>query len=292
MFRVVLFASIAVATASSSNAQSRNIFKPAPSSTVLWYDEIGQSFMDGTYGLVWSKHLGDAEVTSKAAINGKLTTVKEGRGWTAASNQASLATEKLGKPTSFECASEQYGLFYCKFKYSQNDRGLLLFLTKKASKVDSIEFYIYDKSSETVASIAPPVFVPPPPSPLDRRLVDAFASNMIAGDSAAAAANVALNATVARTVRNPFKNETIIESEGKGSSTAASEANFLLAKMGRPKSVECEYQASFATCTFRFSPKTGMLLAALATRNGEIDLVQFIYATTQMVREMQASSGK
>lgn len=126
---------------------------------------------------------------------------------------------------------------------------------------------------------------PPPPSPFEVGLAQAWADGVVAGDLNKAGEMVADNVQVGRTTKYPGSTDFEIEFEGFGKAALEQQSKFLLEKLGKPTSVSCQAEASI--CKFEFSTKDRMLLTGVKTRHGKVAFVQFIYMTREMIMRRQ-----
>ena len=294
----VFVASLALAAVATTGTATAEPFKmpsfvsTGPKGGAQWYNEIGKAIMDGSQLLIMDLLADDVKVVTKDARGDYRNNVviRDGRGKAEASSQIGDALEKLGKPASYQCRPEKYELYFCSFEFPEKGRFMLVFLTQKQGKVDSIEFDVSLPAAKAVVATPAPVIVPPALAAIDRPVVDAFVKDLAAGKISSAAQMVRPEAMVARAVRDPFKDETVTKSQGKGPAAAEAEAKLIVSELGQPKSVECEYQTSYAICAFKFAPGTGMWIVGLSTQDGQIGHVHYIYATRQMILDMQRAA--
>ena len=130
------------------------------------------------------------------------------------------------------------------------------------------------------AALPPPA--PPMPSPFEADVAQSVATSLVKGTVADGSKFVAESAQIARTTKMPGS-DFQIEYQGRGRQAFVEQADYLVAKLGKPKSVECSAESSL--CKFAFNKPDRMLLAGMRTRNHQVEFVQFIYMTRDMALE-------
>lgn len=164
------------------------------------------------------------------------------------------------------------------------DSGDLLLFTNDGDR--ATEIFIAEGRKLT-AECAPPA--PLPPSPFEADIAHSVAMALVKGAAADGSKLVAESAQIARTTKMPGS-DFQIEYQGRGRQAFVEQADYLLAKLGKPKSVECSAESSL--CKFAFSKPDRMLLAGMRTRNHQVEFVQFIYMTRDMALERMKAQAK
>ena len=284
-----LAAVVTAGTATAEPFKMPSFVSAGPIAEAQWYDEIARSIMDGTQITLLGKFADDVVVITTGGDDRAIA--DSGRsGGSEVIHQISNALDKLGKPASYSCKPETRVTVNCSFDFAEPGKSLSLSLVKASGPVRAVRINISTPGSRPVIATPAPVAVPPALAAIDRPVVDAFVKHLAAGKISSAAQMVRPEAMVARAVRNPFKDETVTKSQGKGPAAAEAEAKLIVSELGQPKSVECEYQTSYAICAFKFAPGTGMWIVGLSTQDGQIGHVHYIYATRQMILDMQRAA--
>ena len=94
---------------------------------------------------------------------------------------------------------------------------------------------------------------------------------------------------MARTVKYPGEADFEVEFTGDGRQVLIEQADYVLSRTGRPRTTSCEKSEFHAICTYTFNKPGRVLLTGISTRNGKLEMLQFIYLTREMY---QARIGK